>query len=52
MLELNPNPPTDQDKMEQVINDWLQNMGVQKYYVGETDLPSNTKIIIDKFLNK
>ena len=52
MLELNPNPPTDQDKMEQVINDWLQNMGVQKYYVGETALPSNTKIIIDKFLNK
>lgn len=52
MLELNPNPPTDQDKMEQVINDWLQKMGVQKYYVGETDLPSNTKMIIDKFLNK
>ena len=50
MLELNPNPPTDQDKMEQVINDWLQKMGVQKYYVGETDLPSNTKMIIDKFL--
>ena len=52
MLELNPNPPTDQDKMEQVINDWLQNMGVQKYYVGETGLPSNTKMIIDKFLKK
>lgn len=51
MLELNPNPTTDQDKMEQVINDWLQNMEVQKYYVGETDLPSNTKMIIDKFLN-
>lgn len=51
MLELNPNPPTDQGKMEQVINDWLQNMRVQKYYVGETDLPSNTKMIIDKFLN-
>ncbi|MDE5551252.1 MAG: hypothetical protein K2I99_07895, partial [Bacteroidaceae bacterium] len=51
MLELNPNPLTDQDKMEQVINDWLQNMGVQKYYVGETDLPSNTKMVIDKFLN-
>lgn len=51
MLELNPNPPTDQEKMEQVISDWLQNMGVQKFYVGETDLPSNTKMIIDKFLN-
>ncbi len=51
MLELNPEPLTDQSKMEQVINDWLQNMGIQKYYVGETDLPSNTKKIIDKFLN-
>lgn len=50
MLELNPDPLTDQDKMEQVINDWLQNMGVQKYYVGETDVPSNTKMVIDKFL--
>ena len=50
ILELNPDSLTDQDKMEQVINDWLQNMGVQKYYVGETDVPSNTKMVIDKFL--
>ena len=52
MLELNPNPPTDQAKMEQVITDWLQAMGVQKYYVGETDVPSNTKMIIEKFLKE
>ncbi len=51
MLELNPNPPTDQQKMEQVITDWLNGMGVQKHYVGETDVPSNTKMIIEKFLN-
>jgi len=51
MLELNPNPPTDQQKMEQVITDWLNNMGVKKQYVGETDVPSNTKMIIEKFLN-
>ena len=51
MLELNPNPPTDQQKMEQVITDWLNNMGIQKHYVGETDVPSNTKMIIEKFLN-
>lgn len=51
MLELNPNPPTDQQKMEQVITDWLNNMGVHKHYVGETDVPSNTKMIIEKFLN-
>lgn len=51
MLELNPNPPTDQQKMEQVVADWLRGMGVQKHYVGETDVPSNTKMIIEKFLN-
>lgn len=51
MLELNPNPPTDQQKMEQVITDWLNGMGVKKHYVGETDVPSNTKMIIEKFLN-
>lgn len=51
MLELNPNPPMDQQKMEQVITDWLSNMGVKKHYVGETDVPSNTKMIIEKFLN-
>lgn len=51
MLELNPNPSTDQQKMEQVITEWLNNMGVQKHYVGETDVPSNTKMIIEKFLN-
>ena len=49
-LELNPNPPTDQTKMEEVISEWLKAMGVKKFYVGETDLPSNTKMIIEKFL--
>ena len=52
MLELNPNPPKDQAKMEQLITDWLKAMGVQKCYVGETDLPSNTKMIIENFLRK
>lgn len=51
MLELTPNPPTDQQKMEQVITEWLNSMGVKKYYIGETDVPSNTKMIIEKFLN-
>ena len=51
MLELNPNPPTDQAKMEQVITDWLKGMGIKKCNVFETDIPSNTKMIIDNFLN-
>lgn len=50
MLELNPKPITDQPKMEQVISDWLKEMGVQKYYVGETDVITNTKMIIQNFI--
>ena len=52
MLELNPNPVTDQAKMEQVITDWLRNMKVKNCYVGETDVPSNTKMIIENFLKE
>lgn len=50
MLELNSSP-RDQTKMEQLITDWLKAMGVQKCYVGETDVPSNTKMIVEKFMN-
>ena len=52
MLELNPNPVTDQAKMEQVITDWLKSMKVKNCYVGETDVPSNTKMIIENFLKQ
>lgn len=50
MLELNPNPLAYQPKMEQIIIDWLKTLGVNKLYVGETDVPSNTKMIIEKFM--
>lgn len=52
MLELNPDPLSYQPKMEQVIMNWLKEMGVEKCYVGETDVPSNTKLIIENFLNE
>lgn len=52
MLELNPDPLSYQPKMEQVITAWLNEMGVEKCYVGETDVPSNTKMIIENFLNE
>lgn len=52
MLELNPTPTSDQAKMELLITDWLKAMGVKKCYVGETDVPSNTKMIIDNFLKE
>ena len=50
LLEINPYDPKQQDKMESVLQNWLKGMGVQKMYVGETDQPSNTKLIIDKFM--
>lgn len=50
MLEVNPLDPKHQDRMESILQNWLQGMGVKKMYVGETDQPSNTKLIIDKFM--
>lgn len=50
MLEINPYDPKHQDQMEAILQNWFKNMGVQNMYVGETDQPSNTKLIIDKFL--
>lgn len=50
MLEVNPMDPKHQDQMETILQNWFHGMGVQKMYVGETDQPSNTKLIIDKFL--
>lgn len=49
-LEINPYDPKQQDKIETILQNWLKGMGVQKMYVGETDQPSNTKLIIDKFM--
>lgn len=52
ILEVNPYDPKHQDRMEEVLGNWLKSMGVQKYYIGETDQPSNTRLIIDRFLEK
>lgn len=50
MLEVNPYAPKHQDQMESILTNWFQGMGVSKLYVGMTDQPSNTKLIIDKFM--
>lgn len=50
MLEINPFDPKHQDQMETILHNWFRNMGVKKIYVGETDQPSNTRLIIDKFM--
>lgn len=50
LLEVNPYDPKHQDQMETILQNWFSGMGVQKVYVGVTDQPSNTKLIIDKFM--
>lgn len=50
LLEVNPYDPKHQDQMEMILQNWLSGMGVQKMYVGVTDQPSNTRLIIDKFM--
>ena len=50
MLEVNPVAPRQSDTLKSILRTWLQGMGVSKFEVEETDLPSNTKTIIDNFL--
>ena len=49
-LEVSPTRAQLEPRMEQVLNDWLHSMGVQKCYVGETDLPANTYLILERLL--
>lgn len=50
MLEINPGKPVRQSKLISVLETWLKEMGVKRYVVSETDMPSNTRTIIDNFL--
>lgn len=49
ILELNLFDKKLEPRMETVWTDWLKGMGVKKCYVGETDVPGNTRLIIDNF---
>jgi hypothetical protein len=51
MLEVNAQPGTDLPKMKDVISTWFKEMGVNKYEVLKSDLPSRTSGSIDKFMN-
>ncbi len=52
-LEINPFAPAQRNQMISIIGNWLEAMGVAKenYLINETDIPQNTKIVIDSFLN-
>lgn len=54
LLEINPYNPQHQDKMEKILCDWFTEMGIKSnnIYIGETDQPSNTKLIIDNFMTR
>ena len=51
-LELNPNKNTDFAKMKQLLTQWCSDMGIKHVEVAQTDLPANTKQVIENFLNK
>lgn len=52
MLEINPGKPTRTDKLLTVLETWLQDMGVKTKGVYETDMPSNTRTVIDNFFEQ
>lgn len=52
VLEVNANPEGDFHKIETTIGNWFKTMGISKYKIVQTDLPANTKTIIENFLNE
>lgn len=54
ILEVNPTDINHRDQLKKVLENWLEGMGVkpENITVSETDLPTNTKTIIDSFLNQ
>lgn len=50
MLEVNPYDIKDYPKMQNIIGSWLSAMGVTRYQIASTDLPSNITPIIDNFI--
>lgn len=50
MLEINPYGTKDYDQMENILSKWLKNMGISKYHISNTDLPTNTQTVIDNFI--
>ncbi|VDH05169.1 hypothetical protein [Bergeyella zoohelcum] len=52
VLEVNPIKTrlSDEDIMKTYLEKWFKEMNVKKFEIYNTDLPSNTKLRIDKFL--
>ena len=53
LLEVNPMQPSHRAKMIRVLEKWLDNMGVKRHVVAETDANlTNTQTIIQNFMNQ
>ena len=51
-LEINPKKDSDFNKMKDLLAKWCNEMGIKHVDFAKTDLPANTKTIIEKFLNQ
>lgn len=51
MLEVNPYTPQQHNALITILENWFREMGVEKLVVSETDLPVNTEVYIDSFIN-
>jgi len=52
MLEVNPYQQAQRAKMISLLENWFKDMGVTKFTVADTDLPTNTNTVIDNFFNQ
>ncbi len=52
VLEVNADPIGDYAKINSTISQWFDGMGIKTHKIAETDLPANTKVLIDNFLGK
>lgn len=50
VLEVNPSVPKDFDLIKYTLEKWFTEMQVKKFAIYASDLPSNTKPLIEKFL--
>ncbi|MFA6873730.1 MAG: hypothetical protein WCQ86_07105, partial [Bacteroidaceae bacterium] len=51
LLEVNPYDQKDYSRIESILSSWFNGMGIQYYSIHQTDLPCNTEIFIDNFLD-
>lgn len=43
--------PEHSKRIKSIMSKWFNEMGIEKFEIHDTDLPENTKILIEKFLN-